>query len=572
MARRISEILTILASGEDGGSSVYDIFAQIFTGVDERLAAIENISASLVELQADLARSADEIVAVALDPVIATIAEKASLGALLTASSVSEATVSLGVKSFFIAPAGARAMFAPAYMLTITATDDAAVTMYARKVSYEVETGELVVEVLAAFGAGTRTSWTIAPGSLAAMANAISVASVSGEIPGPTLQAALGQIGAALENRQPLDDTLTALAGLSLTNDKVIGTNAAGNPAQFPVSSFGKTLLATGSGEALRSSLQVAPLVSPALSGTPTAPTASTAADSNQIANITAVRAAVAGLVASSPAALDTLQELAAALGNDANFAATITTALAEKQPLAAALTSLAAAASGTNKADLRIGLGAVFGGVAPFPSAAGLGLSDGTFNDITAPGVYTIAGIWTDGPSGAGAATYSGLLEVRTRSLGNFFVQTYRATTGRVYRRIATAPPAWGEWTVIELPALGSVSQSSGVPTGALIERGSNANGEYVKFADGTLICFGEGAAQAVDTASGGLFRTAGSSSWTYPAAFVSVPVGICNPRSSVRWGALGTGITSATYIQVSATTSATAVASGLAAIGRWF
>ena len=35
----------------------------------------------------------------------------------------------------------------------------------------------------------------------------------------------------------------------------------------------------------------------------------------------------------------------------------------------------------------------------------------------------------------------------------------------------------------------LGTVSQSGGVPTGAIIERGSNANGEYVKYADGTLI-----------------------------------------------------------------------------------
>jgi hypothetical protein len=39
----------------------------------------------------------------------------------------------------------------------------------------------------------------------------------------------------------------------------------------------------------------------------------------------------------------------------------------------------------------------------------------------------------------------------------------------------------------------LGTVSQSAGVPTGAIIERGSNANGEFVKYADGTMICFNE-------------------------------------------------------------------------------
>ncbi|MNE25528.1 hypothetical protein D3C80_1188600 [compost metagenome] len=36
----------------------------------------------------------------------------------------------------------------------------------------------------------------------------------------------------------------------------------------------------------------------------------------------------------------------------------------------------------------------------------------------------------------------------------------------------------------------VGSASQSGGIPQGAIIERGSNANGEYTKFADGTLIC----------------------------------------------------------------------------------
>ena len=36
----------------------------------------------------------------------------------------------------------------------------------------------------------------------------------------------------------------------------------------------------------------------------------------------------------------------------------------------------------------------------------------------------------------------------------------------------------------------LGTVSESGGVPTGAIIERGSNSNGEFIKYADGTLIC----------------------------------------------------------------------------------
>lgn len=65
------------------------------------------------------------------------------------------------------------------------------------------------------------------------------------------------------------------------------------------------------------------------------APTQAAGDNSTKIANMAAVQAAIAALVASSPAALDTLNELAAALGNDANFAATVTNALALKAPLA---------------------------------------------------------------------------------------------------------------------------------------------------------------------------------------------------------------------------------------------
>lgn len=89
-----------------------------------------------------------------------------------------------------------------------------------------------------------------------------------------------------------------------------------------------------------------APLASPALTGTPSAPTPAGGTNTTQIATTAFVQAAVAALVNASPAALDTLNELAAALGNDANFAATVTAALAAKQPLDATLTALAAYAS----------------------------------------------------------------------------------------------------------------------------------------------------------------------------------------------------------------------------------
>ncbi|EFG5123920.1 TPA: phage tail protein [Escherichia coli] len=84
-----------------------------------------------------------------------------------------------------------------------------------------------------------------------------------------------------------------------------------------------------------------APLKSPALTGAPTTPTPPDDAAGNEIANAEFVRKLLAALVDSSPEALDTLNELAAALGNDPNFATTVTKALAGKQPLNDVLTAV---------------------------------------------------------------------------------------------------------------------------------------------------------------------------------------------------------------------------------------
>jgi phage-related tail fiber protein len=78
-----------------------------------------------------------------------------------------------------------------------------------------------------------------------------------------------------------------------------------------------------------------APLASPVLTGTPTAPTAAAGNNSTQIATTAFIQTALAALVDSSPDALNTLNELATALGNDPNFATTITNALGLKAPLA---------------------------------------------------------------------------------------------------------------------------------------------------------------------------------------------------------------------------------------------
>lgn len=121
-----------------------------------------------------------------------------------------------------------------------------------------------------------------------------------------------------------------------------------------------------------------APLASPALAGTPTAPTAAQTANNTQIATTAFVKSALAALVGSSPAALDTLNELAAALGNDPNFATTMTNALAGKQPLDSTLTAL----SGKNVSGLLQYLGL---GEAKFVTSRGRNVNGGWI-------------IWSDG------------------------------------------------------------------------------------------------------------------------------------------------------------------------------
>lgn len=111
--------------------------------------------------------------------------------------------------------------------------------------------------------------------------------------------------------------------------DAVPWSGITSKPASFTPSSHSHpTSEVTGLDAALAAK---APLASPALTGTPTAPTAATATNTTQIATTAFVQAVVSALIDSAPGALDTLNELAAALGDDPNFASTVTTSVAAK-------------------------------------------------------------------------------------------------------------------------------------------------------------------------------------------------------------------------------------------------
>lgn len=120
---------------------------------------------------------------------------------------------------------------------------------------------------------------------------------------------------------------------------------------------------------------------SPTFTGVVKAPTPASDSNDTSVSTTAWVRQAIAELVDSSPETLDTLSEIAAALGNDPNFATTITNQLAGKQPLSPLLTAIAAVTTAANKLPYFTGSNQV--GLADFTSTARDLLAKGSTADI---------------------------------------------------------------------------------------------------------------------------------------------------------------------------------------------
>ena len=136
-----------------------------------------------------------------------------------------------------------------------------------------------------------------------------------------------------------------------------------------------------------------APFISPAFTGTPTAPTAAANTNTTQIATTAYVQAEIAELIDAAPGALDTLNELAAALGDDAAFSTTVTNSLATKLPLAGGTMS-GEIAMGTNKIT---GLGTPTSSTDAATKAYAdtmLPLAGGTMSGAIAMGTNKITGV----------------------------------------------------------------------------------------------------------------------------------------------------------------------------------
>lgn len=330
--------------------------------------------------------------------------------------------------------------------------------------------------------------------------------------------------------------------------------------------------------DALIALVAKAPLDSPVFSGTPRAPTPAVSSNDTQLATTQFVQLLLAALVDSSPEALNTLSELAAALGNDPNFATTVLNALAGKMEIGTGgigLTVNPTAILDANT-DLPSGLYRVPDEWVGSPYQGKVALNQGSLIHI--PAFVTTAyatqifqrmqsneikyrhknaGTWSDWDtafhtgnltiqSSPSDPTLGALMQVGAFGLGRY---TQRLLTGidlntedlpvgfysgnawtntplgiltshqwgyLVVENLASAFPlyikqtftagfggtrvwvrvkyngVWGKWSeqFHSINILGPVSQSAGVPTGAIIERGGNANGQYIKYADGTQIC----------------------------------------------------------------------------------
>jgi hypothetical protein len=201
-----------------------------------------------------------------------------------------------------------------------------------------------------------------------------------------------------------IDNTVATLTGAQTLTDKTLTSPVINTPTGITKSDVGLANVdnTTDANKPVSTATQTAldlkaPLASPALTGTPTAPTATAGTNSTQVATTAYADAAVAALVDAAPGTLNTLNELAEAINDDASYAATITTALGLKAPLASP----------------------TFTGAVDFTGATVTGISSynaptlGSTSIASGATVTTVAGLTLTAPTLTGTVTVSGDIDL---------------------------------------------------------------------------------------------------------------------------------------------------------------
>lgn len=176
--------------------------------------------------------------------------------------------------------------------------------------------------------------------------------------------------------------------------------------------------------------------------------------------------------------------------------------------------------------------------------------------------------GTWP--PGATTAATRAGVMTVMRPDGATILQSWMQVDTATTWTRRNTGS-GWSAWSR-SLPVTGTVSMAAGLPTGAVIQRGSTAQGEFVRFADGTQICTFSLAIGPINLAVGSIFQGAGSVTWSFPAAFAALPVVSGLTASSSAWlTATAPTVTGIALRGCSATTQPTTITAYVTAIGRW-
>jgi hypothetical protein len=227
---------------------------------------------------------------------------------------------------------------------------------------------------------------------------------------------------------------------------------------------------------------------------------------------------------------------------------------------------------------------------------AAALGASAPVYGAAAGVDIDAVPAGFSGTVSDANAGTWprpasGGFVYIRTarRGAGQGAAQTAEyghADTGapgpllRFERIRSDAGGLWSAWSRIHTgaTAVGAVQQTGGVPTGALLETGANANGRYVRFADGTQICWQSISVtdQAISSPYGAVFI--GSRTWSFPAAFMALPAvsaPTCRWGTGATWGS-GHGVTTTNVIfrffDAFSRSSGTTFTADYMATGRWY
>ncbi len=148
------------------------------------------------------------------------------------------------------------------------------------------------------------------------------------------------------------------------------------------------------------------------------------------------------------------------------------------------------------------------------------------------------------------------------------------------IFTRVSSgvSPFVWGAWRSIYTAAnvIGAVSQSGGIPTGAVIEAGNNANGRYRRFACGLQLCWSTAlTAATTNVADGALYRS-NNTPWTFPVAFLTASVPVVTPghcSDADVWVTPQTPSATVVSARLKSTTSkGAAISFGLLATGYWY